>query len=390
MRIGLLLTIALLMTGCGNAPTLESVVREATGYLWQAQHEDGGWRSDVHGVARSGQSWTAFTLFHLLDLPDAPEAPRDVAFRRGLAFIEHHLDTSQAGAAALGLSDRHVLDYPVYATAYALRAFLLANDRGLLSPHQERLIPEMATYLLEQQWTASQGVDPSDPAFGGWGIGARPRDSPRLQGDAPPPYADLSHTRRALEALYEAARSHPTLRDSIDAAVSSAGVFLARVQKRGERAYDGGFYYSPVLLDLNKAGMVDSTDQASSPTPTSYATATCDGILALLAAGFDPASGPVREAWAYLAERDSLAHMADLPARHVAWREILFFYHLTGRAEVQRRLEVPGNWRADVLALLAERQRPDGSFVNAYGAPNKEDDPIIATTLALAALRHSM
>ena len=40
-----------------------------------------------------------------------------------------------------------------------------------------------------------------------------------------------------------------------------------------------------------------------------------------------------------------------------------------------------------LLALLLEhRQRNDGSFVNPDGAPNKEDDPLIATAMIVEAL----
>ena len=54
-------------------------------------------------------------------------------------------------------------------------------------------------------------------------------------------------------------------------------------------AFDGGFYFSPIVLGANKGRIERSAgDEPSRAFFRSYATATCDGVLALLAAGVDP------------------------------------------------------------------------------------------------------
>lgn len=369
--------------GCARATEGERLLVRSAAYLWQAQEADGGWHSAMHGIARSGQSWSAFTLYHLLATPPTHvRLPRSSA-RRAFDFLEAHMDTSSPQRAALGLAGGNTPDYPLYATAYALRAFLIGRDRGLLTSRQEALIPAMAAYILDQQYREETGVSPGDPAYGGWGMGGRLVAAtlpPRLRS----PYADVAHTRRALEALADVSSHSPSLRARTDSARSAAHVFLARVQKRGLPTYDGGFYYSPAVPELNKAGLLEDSGGAEG-VPRSYATATSDGLIALISAGGEADDEPVRSAAAYLAAHDTLHHAAGLPEVRSTWRAALFYYHLAGRAEVHVRLESPGPWRERVMALLQERQRPDGSFVNPYGAPNREDDPIIATTLALAA-----
>ena len=46
--------------------------------------------------------------------------------------------------------------------------------------------------------------------------------------------------------------------------------------------FDGGFYFSPIVLRANK-GRLDTNGEI--PFWQSYATATCEGLLALTAAG---------------------------------------------------------------------------------------------------------
>lgn len=70
------------------------------------------------------------------------------------------------------------------------------------------------------------------------------------------------------------------------------------------------------------------------------------------------------------------APAADLPLPE-EWREGLFFYRAFARSKVRRDPET--------AAAVAARQNPDGSFRNPI-ALMKEDDPLIATGLALVAL----
>src|SRR5262249_59699277 len=113
-----------------------------------------------------------------------------------------------------------------------------------------------------------------------------------------PGHVDLAHTRRALEALRDAGR--------LDAATRArAERFLAVLQKLPGpgRGFDGGFYFSSVVLAANK-GRVERGPQGESW--RSYATATADGALALLAAGVSPSDERVLAAGRWLREHPLL------------------------------------------------------------------------------------
>ena len=93
-------------------------------------------------------------------------------------------------------------------------------------------------------------------------------------------------TRYVLQAL-AAAES----RD--DPAWARARVFVERCQNP-----DGGFFFSTVVVDANKAG------EGPDARYRSYGTATANGILALIALGDSPSSERVRSAARWLAEHD--------------------------------------------------------------------------------------
>src|SRR5260370_28488818 len=97
---------------------------------------------------------------------------------------------------------------------------------------------------------------------------------PRTGANAGP--VDLPMTRHALQAL--AAAGVP----ASDPAFARARVFVERCQNA-----DGGFFFSTVVLDANKAGQDGSQYR-------SYGTATAAGILALLAMATPADSDPVR------------------------------------------------------------------------------------------------
>jgi hypothetical protein len=59
------------------------------------------------------------------------------------------------------------------------------------------------------------------------------------------------------------------------------------------------------------------------------------------------------------------------------------------RAEASAAASLAGEWRTAIAAEVERRQRQDGSFRNDGNHLMKEDDPILATALALNALSHA-
>ena len=69
------------------------------------------------------------------------------------------------------------------------------------------------------------------------------------------------------------------------------------------------------------------------------------------------------------------------------WHLVMVFYHLAARAEAYKAIGHEGNWRQLMEKIISEKQATEnGSFSNPNGAPNKEDDPLLATALAIIAL----
>jgi hypothetical protein len=366
----------------------KSPLRHAAEYLWGRQAEDGGWHSEKYGLLRSGQALTPFVLHSLLMVPEEVLPRRSDEVDRALAFIRRH--TNERGV--LGVADPDVLEYPNYATAYALRCL------ELVGAEQDReLVARMRAYLQAEQFTETRGINPQSLAYGGWGFGGDLRFGETG-------HMDIAHSRRVLQALRESQVADPDVywraerflsgvqrhpsdpRPQPRSADSTVQISLPNVANAN---YDGGFYFSPVVLAANK-GREARNEQGAVVGFRSYATSTCDGVLSLLACGVTPDDPRLRDATNWLAKHHDLNYPEGVPTKHPEpWGEAIRFYHLAARAEVNRRLNLPGDWRAEIDQLLVRDQRADGSFVNEASHLMKEDDPYLCTALAVVALTHA-
>jgi hypothetical protein len=335
-------TGAAVATGCSQRPAQTPLSRAAQ-YLWAQQAEDGGFHSTTYGLLRSGQSLTPFILVALLSVPDSASlAPRG-AVERALAFIKAHTNAD----GTLGLMDDAAVDYPNYATALAVSALVKARSAGY-----EKIIEAMVAQLRAQQFSEANGWTPADASYGGWGMGGSIRRPPEAG------HVDLSMTRYVLEALQLAGVP------ASDPVMTRALAFLARSQNP-----DGGFYFSPVNPEINKAGVSKSGGFAS------YGTATADGVLALRAVGLPDTDPRIAKALRWLEghHKPDRAPVFDKGADK-SWELGLRFYYAHAISRVLPKLPIELTPQAD-----------DGSFRNSNNLV-KEDDPLIATTFALYAL----
>ena len=323
----------------------------AAQYLWAQQAADGGFHSATYGLLRSGQSLTPFVLGALLRVPDATAPAPAGAVDRAIAFIRRH--TSVDGAVGVTGGDA---DYPNYATALAVDALVAAQRRLPAVAHKAKAgswtadIAPMVAQLRAQQFSEANGWTPEHTAYGGWGMGGAIRRPP----DAG--HVDLSMTRFVLEALRASGV------DGSDPAMTRARVFLERSQN-----HDGGFFFSPVMPALNKAGQ-------SAEGFVSYGTTTADGVLALRASGVPDSDDRIARGIAWLDrnhQSDRVPGFDEGESPQASWRAGLRFYYAAAIARVrpQQRVRLP-------------EQADDGSFRNANGRV-KEDDPLIATTFAI-------
>lgn len=366
-QLFLLLLLAILtISSCrqNNTPDKENlsikainIQKKAINWLLTKQAEDGGWHSETHGVLRGGAAYTPYILDALQE-SNAIDL-QDTCFSNAYTFLLQQLDST----GAIGLKGAYVIEYPVYATSYLLKTWAnspLVFDT-LLQLHFEK-------YLLGQQFTEQRGITPDHLAYGAWGFGEQHLPIGEVG------HIDLSHTRRVLEAFQQTnfSPTHPCW--------PKAGIFLEQLQNT-----DGGFCSSTYTLGSNKAD--DQTQEC-----VSYATATADGLLALLSFP-EENSQKIELAARWLLVNENWEQVSGItPGRPGNWEKVLFYYHLAVRAQAYSRMDdlsllpADNDWQQQVVTLLAERQLPDGAFTNPWGAPNKEDDPLLATALAIRAL----
>jgi hypothetical protein len=358
-----------------NPPSAQAPLQRACAWLWAQQQPDGAWRSETYGLMRSGQSLTPFVLHALLSVPEDVFSRPEGGVERALEFIREH--TNDDGC--LGRSDPMIADYPNHATAYAVRCLVAAGNRG-----DAELIRRMCNYLLEQQFNAGNDTDPASYQWGGWGFGSAGG------------VMDVAHTRRVLEALRDA--------DALDDATSKrAQSYLRMLQRHPEEwrpqpavpfeqdgepgdSYDGGFYFSSTHVAMNKGG-IQPAEEGRAAWFRSYATATCDGLLSLLAAGVPETDERVKAAAKWLDSHQGIKQPAGMPKDDpTPWYLALHYYNIAVRAEAWAAINKPGDWRTEITRHLKAQQSKDGSFTNEQSHLMKENDPLLATTLALIAL----
>ena len=347
--------VLLLVAGCAvqgdRAPA--SALQRGCEFLWSQQAQDGGWHSATYGLLKSGQSLTPFVLNTLVQIPEsACKAPAG-GVDRALAFIKRN--TNSEGA--VGKTDPLLHDYPNYASALAVQAI----RRAARANWREQVAPIVA-WLRTQQLNESHGWKRADAAYGAWGMGGEPRVAPNAG------HIDMSMTRHVVQAL-AAAEVPPA-----DPAMTRARVFVERCQNP-----DGGFFFSTVVVDANKAGQDEGARYRS------YGTATADGILALLALGDKPSTDRVQSAAKWLSAHDipdgAPGFKGDAYKR---WTPGLRFYYAGTSAEAFNGLSLKAS--RQLMSSLESSQRKDGSWSNAENLV-KEDDPLIATTFAVSVLR---
>ena len=324
---------ALAAIGCGRRGP-SNAASKLVAYLWSQQSDDGGWHSKTYGLMRSGQSLTPFVLEGLLAFYGNNAKPQD-KIDRAFAF----LDKNTNAEGAIGLSDSATPDYPNYATGLAVSAAARAH----------RDSSKWVACLRHQQFTEDNGWHRDDAAYGAWGMGGERRTPPEAG------HVDLAMTRYVMEGL-AAAGVKPE-----DPTMQKALVYLGRCQNP-----DGGFFFSTVNLDTNKAGEENGHYR-------SYGTTTCDGVLSLRAAGVPLSDARIKKAQAWLKENhlESRAPGFDKEPARLGWSDGLRLYYA---AAVIRAM--PG------LPIELPPQREDGSFVNTNNLV-KEDDPILASGLVL-------
>ena len=399
-----------MISGCqSKEEQLEQALKKSTAWLWHQQGNDGAWHSTTHDVFEDGKALTPYILYHLLLIPgDKFNRPED-GVERGVEFIQRAIRSSFVSDST---AHGH-FDYPNYSLSYALRVLhLLGRDTVM----QKRI----SAHLLREQFTEQRGFTPDHLAYGGWGYG-EPGLPPGQHG-----HVDVSHTRRIVEALASYSSSNclsASLREtktvnggtaerrkaeakveepltlSLSYSLTRSRFFLQGVQRtpedhrlyegclsRKDLPYDGGFISSTVTMYTNKSVAQDISG-AGLHYP-SYATATCDGLLAMHALGLQDTKA-YRDARDWLAQHQDMTTIEGLsPDDPEQWHRVMHYYHFAVRAEAMTKAGIEGPWRDQLIRLLIKEQLYNGNYMNPLGGANKEDDPLLATMFAVIAMTY--
>lgn len=214
-------------------------------------------------------------------------------------------------------------------------------------------------------------MKPDDPFYGGAGYGRHQRP-------------DLSNTQFFLDALKATGKA------ADDPAIQKALVFVSRCQNLesehntlpfASKNLDGGFIYTAAT----QQSMAGETPDGGL---RSYASMTYAGLKSMLYAGLTKDDKRVRAAVDWLGKHYSVAENPGLGA------DGLFYYYKT----MSKTLKVMGedeftdengkkhDWRGDLVTMLLEKQRPDGSWLNDASKRWMENDPNLVTGFVLMVL----
>lgn len=397
----------------------------AVSWLRDQQADDGGWHSQTYGQMKTGAGNTALLALALAEWRAVTsdrllQQAIDQQLAAALTFLLRH--QSPAGHVR---SSAESTDYPTYTTALTLLTLQrlersavdqrpavdqrTAGDEraatasapatpgpSLLNnwPADELVVKRsrFADYLVAAQLAGSHGYHPGQLAYGGWdSTGGDERIPARFV------QADVAVTTLVLQALAGEQSGDRSL-----AIAQQAAVFLARCQ----HAADGGFWFTAEADDpRNKAGM---NRPGGSAIP--YATATIDGIIAWQAVAAlatqanrqraqplgqpsSPLPATAREraaaGLAWMQRHPTAAAIPGLDADETTrlWNEGLRYYYWAGLAKLLPDYPEPvrSQLTEELMDQLLPLQSSAGFWRNSVNAM-REDDPLIATALALLAL----
>jgi squalene-hopene/tetraprenyl-beta-curcumene cyclase len=339
----------------------KKMVEKATAYLKKSRNEDGSW-----GASPQNRGVTGIVVTGLIRTGTNPE---DEPAAKGVKFIES-LVNAKSGHIAGDDAKATLINYTTSINIMTLNA---ANK----GDKYKAVIGNAAKYLKEYQWDENRGKKMDSDYYGGAGYA----------GDKSRP--DLSNTAFFLEALREAGV------DKNDRAFKNALVFVSRCQNFSseyntaawaKKNNDGSFAYTGANGGENRRSD-DINDMGG------YGSMTYAGIKSMIYCGVGPDDERMKKALEWIAKNYTLDSNPGMPEAN-SQRGLYYYYHTFAKCMDALKIDeftdakgVKHNWRADLIAALAKRQKSDGSWVNDTDRW-MEGDPNLVTGYALMALSY--
>jgi squalene-hopene/tetraprenyl-beta-curcumene cyclase len=352
------MAVAATLAAGPDAAKWQPTVDKAVAYLKTHQDVSGSWSSDrspgVTGVAVTGMLHTGRVT------------PDDEVAAKALKYIES-LINEKAGHIAGADPKPQLLNYVTSINVMALQA---ANRPD----KYRKVVGDAADFLKKLQWDEGEGKTPQNPFYGGAGYDSKSRP-------------DLSNTQFFLDALKDAGVPKD------DPAMQRALVFISRCQNLktehndqpwAGKINDGSFIYSAA------GGGETKTDSPAGELP-GYGSMTYAGVKSMIYCGVSKDDPRMKKAVEWLRRHYTVEENAGMPPA-LKQRGLYYYYHTMakclaalGEDQFTDANGVKHDWRAEITAALAKRQRPDGSWVNETDRW-MEGDPSLVTGYALMAL----
>ena len=354
-RFGCLLTGVLFCTTAFAADPAIPVMRQnAVRFLESRQNADGSW---THETA------VGITGLVTSSLLQSGRSASDPTVSAALAHLQSHI-REDGGIYGPGSLHRN------YETCIAVMAFSAANQDGRF----DDTIAQSRNFLAGLQWDEGEGIESSDPAWGGAGYGKHQRP-------------DLCNSEFYVEAMISAGVD----RDSEE--MQRVLQFISRTQNL-ESAFndtefaplinDGGFYYTPAAGGDSKSGTTDNGGLRS------YGSMTYAGVKSLIYAGLDADDPRVAAASEWIRRNYTLEQNPGMGDQG------LFYYYHTFAKTMHAFggdtfIDADGtshDWRSELVQRLHQLQDRNGSWVNPAAPRWEEGDPHLVTAYCLLALHH--
>ena len=325
-------------------------------YLLNQQNNNGSW-----GPYEGVPAYTALVARALLQEKKGREK-FDTQLTRAIKYLESNL-TSDFAIVSPGKRT-----YKNYTTSVSIVAFYLYEKNKYKS-----LIKKMRQSLIKNQFNQQQGIE-----AGGIGYGSNKQKS------------DLSNTQFALEALYltESIEDLETLETlSYKRLWQNSLAYIKNTQITADNPYPwidindkkeiGGFLYSPDRSFLKDKKL------------RSYGSMTYAGLKSMIFAKLSKNDPRIKAALDWIVRYYTVKENPRLGQQG-------YFYYLNIMAKTLRVLDInllessgkSYNWAKDIIQILINKQRSDGSWINPNGRW-QENNPILVTSYSLMSLQYA-
>ncbi len=357
----LALVIALPSWSSAAPPKAEwqAVVDKAVAFLKANQKPDGSW-----GTAPQAMGVSGIVVTGLLKTGVAPDAEPAA---KGLTYIES-LVNPKAGHIA-GADPRVGLQN--YVTSVNLMALVAAKRDA----KYKAVVGTASDFLRKLQWDDGEGKTEKDDFYGGAGYDSKSRP-------------DLSNTHFFLDALKAAGAGKD------DPAIKKAMVFVSRCQnlktEHNDQSWAGAINDGSFIYSAAGGGSTKTSDEPGAPL-SGYGSMTYAGIKSMIYAGVGKDDPRYKAALGWAKKNYTLDKNPGMP-NQLANRGLYYYYttfaktmDVLGEDAFEDDKGAKHDWRADLFAALAKRQKADGSWTNENDRW-MEGDPALVTGYCLIAL----